>query len=104
MVQKSKRQLEEWIYPTAVTVVAAYLCLEAQITHELAYVAVTHFVSITVLDLMSRPWAHPNVMVCCVSHLHNMLAVDLLANANPRLNGQQQCVHEVVPAIKLLFC
>lgn len=61
--QKSKRQLEEWIYPTAVTVVAAYLCLEAQITHELAYVAVTHFVSITVLDLMSRPWAHPNVMV-----------------------------------------
>lgn len=55
--------MREWVNPTAVTVVAAYLCLEAQITHELAYVAVTQFVAITVLDLCSRPWAHPSVMV-----------------------------------------
>eukprot|EP00892_Ulva_mutabilis_P007072 jgi/Ulvmu1/4737/UM020_0021.1 len=61
--QRTMRQMREWVNPTAVTLVAAYLCLEAQLTHELAYVAVTHFVAITVLDLCSRPWAHPSVMV-----------------------------------------
>lgn len=55
--------MREWVNPTVVTLVAAYLSLEAQVTHELAYVAVTHFVAITILDLWSRPWAHPNVMV-----------------------------------------
>lgn len=68
--------MEEWVNPTAMTMVAAYLCLEAQITHELAYVAVTHFAAITVLDLISRPWAQPDVMVRPLSpsrHWHSQL-------------------------------
>lgn len=75
MLQRTKRQMEEWVNPTAMTVVAAYLCLEAQITHELAYVAVTHFAAITVLDLISRPWAHPAVMVRCLPPTSNWLSL-----------------------------
>jgi hypothetical protein len=62
-VQRDFNSQQEWIQPTAVMLSSFYLCLEAQLTGEIAYAAFTQIVGIIVLDYMSRPWNRVSMAV-----------------------------------------
>lgn len=55
-MQRAFNSRQEWIQPTAVMISSFYLCLEAQLTGEIAFAAFTQVASILVLDYMNRPW------------------------------------------------
>lgn len=62
-VQRDFNSQQEWIQPTAVVASSFYLCLEAQLTGEIAYAAFTQIVAILVLDYMTRPWNRVSMAV-----------------------------------------
>jgi hypothetical protein len=62
-VQRDFNSQQEWIQPTAVMMSSFYLCLEAQLTGEIAYAAFTQIVAILVLDYMTRPWNRVSMAV-----------------------------------------
>ena len=63
VVQRDYNSQQEWIQPTAVMASSFYLCLEAQLTGEIAYAAFTQIVAILVLDYMTRPWNRVSMAV-----------------------------------------
>ena len=63
VVQREFNSQQEWIQPTAVMISSFYLCMEAQLTGEIAYAAFTQIVAIRVLDYMTRPWNRVSLAV-----------------------------------------
>jgi hypothetical protein len=54
--QRAFNSKQEWVQPTAVMASSFYLCLEAQLSGEIAFAAFTQIAAILVLDYMNRPW------------------------------------------------